>query len=158
MKSDSRIRFGIFMPQLYSWSTMVESAQLVETLGFESFWVADQFVNPYAPARPWFECWTLLAGLATQTSKIRLGPLVTHAVYRNPAILAREAMTLDHISNGRLEIGIGAGGSRADYTMTGIPTREKAEQYERLIKRSRSSGGPAFAQRDHYLFWFVPSN
>jgi len=78
-------------------------------LGFDSTWVADHFVNYSSPAGPWFDGWTTLAALASSTSRIRVGTLVTSIPLRNPAVLARQAMTVDNISNGRLELGIGAG-------------------------------------------------
>lgn len=78
-------------------------------MGFDSTWVADHFVNYSNPAGPWFDGWTTLAALASSTSRIRVGTLVTSIPLRNPAVLARQAMTVDNISNGRLELGIGAG-------------------------------------------------
>lgn len=85
--------------------------------------MADHFVDYTRPSNPWFEAWTLLAALASQTSRIRVGTLVSNVFWRNPAFLARQTVTVDHISNGRLELGIGAGAS-ADvdptYSMTGL--------------------------------------
>jgi alkanesulfonate monooxygenase SsuD/methylene tetrahydromethanopterin reductase-like flavin-dependent oxidoreductase (luciferase family) len=135
--SEKSVQFGLFVAQVYPWNKMVEYAQLAETLGFDSLWVADHFVNPFQPETPWYECWTTLAGLAAATKEIRLGPMVTHIVYRNPALLARQAMTVDHISGGRLEIGIGAGGSRHCHEMTGVPfwkPKERSERFHEAVK------------------------
>src|SRR5215210_1654716 len=113
-------RFGIITIQNAPWATMVERWQHIEALGFDSVWVADHYVNPYQPTQPWFDGWTLLTALATQTTTIRLGALVTNITLHNPAVLARRALTVDHISNGRLEVGLGSGGAGdVSYPMTG---------------------------------------
>ena len=131
---EKRTLYGLFIAQGYPWDQMVEYAQLAESLGFDNMWVADHFVNPYSPEAFWYEGWTTLAGLAAETSKIRLGPMVTHVVYRNPAILARKAMTVDHISGGRLEIGVGSGGSRWCHLMTGVPNWKPRTRTERFYE------------------------
>ena len=104
-----QIRFGIFTAQNAPWEKMVERWRYIEELGFDSVWIGDHFVAFDEPRSPWFEAWTLLAGLATQTTHIRFGPLVTPIPFRNPAFLARQAVTIDHLSHGRLELGLGTG-------------------------------------------------
>ena len=127
-----KIRFGIFLPQIYPWPQMKREAQRIEALAFESLWIADHFVSPYSESADWFECWSLLGALAASTSRIRLGTGVTHVVYRNPAILARSALTVDHISHGRLDLGMGVGGGGAyNYAMTGTPTQSLGERVDR---------------------------
>ena len=82
---------------------------------------------------PFFESWTILAALSCQTSKIRFGTLVTAMHWCHPAWLAKQAITINHISNGRLEIGIGAGGSNeVEYSMTGIKELEPSEKVNRF--------------------------
>lgn len=126
------LRFGVITLPHVPWPRLVEQWQRLEDLGFDSAWDCDHFVDPYAPAEPWFEGWTLLAALAARTSRIRLGPLVTTIAYRNPAILAREAVTVDHVSGGRLELAIGAGGAPLDASMTGADLWEAPERVRRF--------------------------
>jgi len=109
-------------------------ARRAEELGFDTVWVADHFVNPYAPEADWFDGPLLLAAFAAETSRIRLGTAVSSLSLRNPAVLAREAMTLDHISNGRFELGLGAGGAPLDHSMTGIPAWSPAERSARFAE------------------------
>src|SRR5213592_1116307 len=89
---------------------------------------------------PCMEGWTLLAGLAAQTSRIRLGVLVTGVTYRHPSILAAEAVTIDHISKGRLEIGMGAAWNQPEHEELGIPfppIKERAERLDEAVQVMR---------------------
>ena len=103
------VRVGLCTDQNLTYQTTVERWQLFDELGFDSAWVCDHFIQPSRPTGPYFEGWTLLAALATRTKRIRLGVLVSSNTFRHPALLAKEAVTVDHISDGRLEVGIGAG-------------------------------------------------
>lgn len=135
MKNEHALRFGAVVLQDFPWQELVRLWQKFEELGFDSTWIADHFVNYAQPTSPWLDGWTTLAALANCTSRIRIGTLVTSIPFRHPAVLARQAMTVDHISNGRLEIGIGAGApGKIDpsYTMTGIEDWSYKERAERL--------------------------
>lgn len=114
--------FGVFIPQGWKmeyagygtateqWHRSVEIAQLAERLGLDSVWVYDHFHNVPKPAHESvFECWTTLAAISQLTKRIRLGQMVGCNLYRPPALLAKITSTLDVISDGRLEWGIGAG-------------------------------------------------
>jgi F420-dependent oxidoreductase-like protein len=106
-------------------------------LGFDSVWDCDHYVQPSRPHGPYFEGWTLLAGLAAVTSRIRIGVLVSCNTFRHPALLAKEAVTVDHISNGRLELGLGAGWYEPEHRMYGIdfpPVGELIGRFEEAVQ------------------------
>jgi F420-dependent oxidoreductase-like protein len=127
-----RLRFGICTDQNLPWETMSDQWRTFERLGFESAWVCDHFQQPSRPTGPYFEGWTLLAALAAATSTIRLGVLVSSNTFRHPALLAKEAVTVDHVSGGRLELGIGAGWYKPEHETFGIHFPETAELVERF--------------------------
>jgi len=127
-----KLYFGICIPQILPILQIIEQCKFVEALGYDSVWIADQFYNPLRLGDPMWEAWTLLAAVATQTTHIRLGTLVTNFIYRNPAIVASQALTVDHISNGRLELGFGAGFSPKDHPMTGSEAWEPCERVGRF--------------------------
>ena len=130
-----RFRFGICTDQNMTWEKTVERWQLFERLGFDSAWLCDHLVQPSHPQGPYFEAWSLLAGLAARTEKIRIGVLVTSNTFRSPSVLAKSAVTVDHISHGRLEVGLGAGWYEPEHTMFGIPLPETKE----LVSRFREA-------------------
>jgi alkanesulfonate monooxygenase SsuD/methylene tetrahydromethanopterin reductase-like flavin-dependent oxidoreductase (luciferase family) len=117
---DTNIRFGLCTDQNLSFETLAERWQLFEELGFDSVWDCDHFNQTSNPTGPYFEGWTLLAALATYTKRIRIGVLVSCNTFRHPGLLAQQAVTVDHISNGRLELGIGAGYTEGEHGRFGI--------------------------------------
>jgi len=115
-----KIQFGLFQPQVgQSFSALKERALAAEEYGFHSLWLPDHMWTRGVPQFDYLESWTVLAGLATATTKIRLGGLVFCNSYRNPAFFAKMAATLDNISNGRLELGLGAGWMDEEYKAYG---------------------------------------
>ena len=118
--SNKAIRFGLCTDQNLSFQTLVERWQLFEELGFDSVWDCDHFNQTSQPTGPYFEGWTLLAALATHTKRIRIGVLVSCNTFRHPGLLAQQAVTVDHVSNGRLELGIGAGYTEGEHGRFGI--------------------------------------
>jgi len=114
------LRFGIVRNQNLPWPELVNQFRRFEELGFDSAWGCDHFQRPSEPEAPYFEGWTVLAALATRTSRIRLGLLVSSNTFRHPALLAKQAVTVDHISAGRLELGLGAGWYEAEHRRFGL--------------------------------------
>jgi alkanesulfonate monooxygenase SsuD/methylene tetrahydromethanopterin reductase-like flavin-dependent oxidoreductase (luciferase family) len=101
-------------------------------LGFDNAWLIDHFAPPFRPDGPWLESWTTLAALAARTQKIRLGVAVTNAAVRNAGVLAKQAITIDQISQGRLEMAIGAGFYEEEQRMLGIDYPDARGRGERL--------------------------
>ena len=95
-------------------------ASEAEKLGFHGVF-QDDHIHSWGNMDACFECYTTLAAVSARTSKVRLGPLVTCAAYRNPSLVAKMSATLDVISNGRLEFGIGAGWHKEEYNGYGYP-------------------------------------
>ncbi len=120
-------RVGLCTDQNMPYETTVERWRLFEELGFDSVWLCDHFIQPSRPRGPYFEGWTLLAALATCTSRIRIGVLVSSNTFRHPALLAKQAVTVDHVSGGRLELGIGAGWYVPEHRAFGIEFPEPFE-------------------------------
>ena len=126
------LTFGIAIAQVAPYRVLVDRWQYFEELGFSSLWAFDHFLQPSRPASPYFEGWTLLAALATRTSRIRVGVLVGSNTFRHPALLAQQAITIDHISDGRLELGLGAGWFVEEHERFGIPLHEPRERVDRF--------------------------
>jgi F420-dependent oxidoreductase-like protein len=121
------MRFGAFMPQGWrldlvgiakedQWPTMLRVANTIEAAGYESLWVYDHFHTVPVPTQEvTYEAWTLMAALAATTRRVRLGQMCTCTSYRPPAYLAKVAASIDVISGGRLDMGIGAGWYEHEY-------------------------------------------
>ncbi len=129
---EQNIRFGICTDQAEPYPVLVQRWQYFEELGFDSIWDCDHLLRPSNPSDPYFEGWTLLAALATQTSRIRVGVLVGSNTFRHPALLAQQAITIDHISQGRLELGFGAGWFVEEHDRFGIPFGDPPVLVERF--------------------------
>jgi alkanesulfonate monooxygenase SsuD/methylene tetrahydromethanopterin reductase-like flavin-dependent oxidoreductase (luciferase family) len=116
------VRFGIRCSQHHrEWSEIKEWFQAADGWGFESAWVFDHMIPLSDPRdNPNLEGWTLLAGLAEATRNIEIGPMVTGITYRNPAMLLKNATTVDHISNGRALLGVGAAWFGGEHEMFGF--------------------------------------
>lgn len=153
------MRFGLDCSQHQrTWGEIVERVRFAEDAGFEGAWVFDHFKPLYGdPSGPCLEGWTLLAGLAAKTERIRLGTLVTGITYRHPSVLAAEAMTVDHISNGRLELAVGAAWFEGEHRMLGIDFPSNAERARRLeegvqvMKLLMTGDGASFEGRHYRL-------
>ena len=107
-------------------------ARRAEDAGFDSLWVGEHLLYRFADGTtrgPW-EAWSLLSGLAAATSTIRLGPLVACTAFHNPAVLAKQADTLDEISGGRFVLGLGAGWNETEFRAFGIPFDHRIDRFE----------------------------
>src|SRR4029453_2499509 len=107
--------------------------RIADEAGFDHLWAFDHF-NPIFSdvAGDVFEGMTLLAAMAEATSRVRIGLMVAGNTYRHPAVLAKMATTIDHLSGGRLEFGLGASGAEIEHTMLGIPFYTAGERIRRL--------------------------
>jgi alkanesulfonate monooxygenase SsuD/methylene tetrahydromethanopterin reductase-like flavin-dependent oxidoreductase (luciferase family) len=131
--SGDNVWFGLFLPQLrMSFDTILERTLAAERAGFDSVWLMDHLTAPAAPEWDTLEGWTLAAGLATRTNRIRLGHLVTCDPFRHPAVLAKMAATVDVLCNGRLELGIGWGSVDEELRTFGIDAGAAPERAARL--------------------------
>ena len=130
-----RLRFGIkTAPQYTTYDDILRVWQEADAIPiFEHAWVFDHFVPLGAnPAGPCLEGWTLLAALAARTDRLRVGVMVTGNTYRHPAVLANMGATVDALSHGRLDFGIGAGWHEHEHAMYGIPLFAPGERIRRL--------------------------
>ena len=149
------MRLDLYLLPNRPWPVLLDRVRRAEAMGFGCAWFPDHFVNGLRVEDDWLEVWSLLGALATTTDRIRLGTLVSSITLRNPSVLARAATTLDHLSGGRLELGIGAAGSPRDHEMTGIQVRSGRERSERLeeavgIVRDLLTDGTAEGTGPHY--------
>jgi len=118
------------------WTDLVALALRAEDLGFDSLWLSDHFLLSFGEVGQvgFHECWTFLAGLAAVTNRLRLGPLVTSTAYRNPALVAKMAETIDEMSGGRLVLGVGAGHNAYESHAFGFPYDHRASRFEEAIQ------------------------
>jgi len=143
------VKFGaVPMQSGISWPDLLDVWQeLDRDTEFDSLWLVDHFVTgfgqEFGSEGPCMEGWTALAALAQATSRVRLGILVTGNTYRHPAVLAKQATTVDHISNGRLEFGIGAAWHEYEHKAFGFgpapafdlpPVKERLDRLEEAVR------------------------
>lgn len=128
------MRFGLDVSQhQLDWGELLSRVRLAEDAGLEGVWVFDHFKALYGdPRGPAMEAWTLLAALARETSRVRLGTLVTGMTHRHPSVLAAEVVTVDHLSGGRVECAVGAAWNEPEHRELGIPFPPTAERMDRL--------------------------
>jgi len=119
-----------------SFTEIREVAELAEAGGADSLWVADHLLyrNPSEPTLGIWECWTMLTALAMATRRVQVGTLVVCTQFRNPAILAKMAATLDEVSGGRLILGLGAGWNQPEFDAFGIPFDHKVDRFEEALE------------------------
>ncbi|MCH8900890.1 MAG: TIGR03560 family F420-dependent LLM class oxidoreductase [Chloroflexi bacterium] len=162
-----KVRFGIQTSQEnVEWSQLLDFWRFLEQeTAFNSVWTMDHFVPPMPGQDPSGSClegWTTLAAAAQATERLRLGCLVTGVTYRHPSVLAKMAATVDHISNGRLEFGIGAGWHQPEHQFYGIPfpsVKERSDRLEEAVQLIRllfQAEGPVDFEGKYYQLRQAP--
>ena len=129
------LRVGVQLPEVereVRWPELVDLARVIDDLGFDGIWVGEHLLSrwPSRPARGPWEAWTLMAALAAATSRATIGPLVACTGFHNPALLAKEAATIDEISGGRFVLGLGAGWNETEFRAFGFPYDHRVDRFE----------------------------
>ena len=117
------------------WADLAAMARTAEECGFDSIWVSDHLLFRFEGKEPQgtWECWSLLAALAAVTSRVEIGTLVSCTGFRNPALLAKTADTVDEISGGRLVLGLGAGWHQPEYEAFGYPYDHRVSRFAEAL-------------------------
>ena len=152
------MQFSLWPNPTQPYQDVLKLARHAEATGWDGFWYADHFM-PDAPdtSTPWPEAWMTLAGVGAVVPRLRLGTLVTGNTYRHPTVLAKMAATLDHITGGRVVLGLGSGWQENEHRQYGIPFYTVRERLERLeeacgvIKALFSESKADFAGRFYQL-------
>jgi alkanesulfonate monooxygenase SsuD/methylene tetrahydromethanopterin reductase-like flavin-dependent oxidoreductase (luciferase family) len=158
-----RIQFGVYLPQVsFTRQEVIDRTLSAEELGFDSLWLYDHLYSPGQPDLPSLEGWTLATYLLAHTSRLRVGHLVLCNTFRHPALLAKMAATLDVLSEGRLELGIGSGSVATEHLQSGLPWGSPGERAERLgealeILTRMFAGSPVTFSGAHYEVSELPS-
>ncbi len=129
------LKVGVQLPEVereVRWPELLAMARLAEGIGFDSLWVGDHLLYrwPDRPPRGPWEAFSILAALAALTTRVELGPLVAATSFRSPALLAKQAVTVDEISGGRLILGLGAGWNETEYRAFGFPFDRRVSRFE----------------------------
>ena len=127
------LRVGVQLPEVerrVPWPEMRDIALAAEDVGFDSVWMGDHLLYRDADGArgPW-EAWSMLAAIAAVTDRVTLGPLVASTSFHNPAMIAKKAVTIDDISDGRFVLGLGAGWNRVEYDAYGFPYDHRVDRF-----------------------------
>ena len=137
------MKIGVQLPEVERvtrWTELRTMAEAAERIGLDSVWVGEHLLYRYADGEergPW-GAWSLMAALAAATERVEIGPLVACASFHNPAILAKQASTIDEISGGRLILGLGAGWNEVEYRAFGVPYDHRVSRFEEAFTIIRS--------------------
>jgi len=141
----STLDIGVYVPQMgFTFADVLHRAQRCEELGIGSLWLYDHMYGPGVPDISSLEAWTLATALLSRTERLRVGHLVLCNQFRHPAVLAKMATTLDQISGGRLELGIGSGSIEDEHHRLGLDWGSFAQRSDRL-RETLEILGQAFA-------------
>jgi probable F420-dependent oxidoreductase len=129
------LKVGVQLPEVereVRWPELLDMTRAIEDLGFDSIWVGEHLLYrwPDRPARGPWEAWTLMAGIAAVTSRVEFGPLVACTNFHNPALLAKQAATIDEISGGRFILGLGAGWNETEFRAFGFPYDHRVDRFD----------------------------
>jgi alkanesulfonate monooxygenase SsuD/methylene tetrahydromethanopterin reductase-like flavin-dependent oxidoreductase (luciferase family) len=129
------LKIGVQLPEVereVRWPELLDMIRAIEDLGYDSIWVGEHLLYrwPDRPSRGPWEAWTLMAAIAAATSRVEFGPLVACTNFHNPALLAKQAATIDEISDGRLILGLGAGWNEAEFRAFGFPFDHRIDRFE----------------------------
>ncbi len=132
------MRLSIWPQAAQPWDVIVAEVQALERAGWDGVYIADHFMPNFGDdTRPTSECVALMAGLAAATERMRIGSLVFGNTYRHPAILANQVATIDHISGGRVLLGLGAGWQENEHQAYGIelpPVKQRLDRFEEAVQ------------------------
>jgi alkanesulfonate monooxygenase SsuD/methylene tetrahydromethanopterin reductase-like flavin-dependent oxidoreductase (luciferase family) len=131
------VRVGVVILPDLTWPEAIPRWREAEARGFSTAWTYDHMSWRSLRDGPWLGAVPLLAAVAASTTTLRLGTLVATPNFRHPAVLAKEAMTIDHIAGGRFDLGLGAGGTGYDATLTGtplLPGRDRAGRFAEFVE------------------------
>jgi probable F420-dependent oxidoreductase len=129
------LRVGVQLPEVereVHWPELLDMARAIEDLGYDAIWVGEHLLYRWAdrePRGPW-EAWTLMAALAAVTNRVTIGPLVACTNFHNPALLAKQASTIDEIAAGRFVLGLGAGWNESEFRAFGFPYDHRIDRFE----------------------------
>jgi alkanesulfonate monooxygenase SsuD/methylene tetrahydromethanopterin reductase-like flavin-dependent oxidoreductase (luciferase family) len=126
------VRFGATVVQVLPYAQLRDDFVFAESIGLDNAWVIDQFRIDGVPEIPLLEAWTALAALGSDTSRIRIGSMVTNVAMRNPGILAKSILTVDQISDGRLDVAVGGGYYASEHEALGIDFLDGPGRGDRL--------------------------
>ena len=142
------MKFGLNVDPHVPFDVLTQRWRTAEDLGFDQLWIADHSRDYRNPSNPWFQGWTVMAVMAERTETIRIGTLVSNPILRHPVLLAMQAAAIDHLSGGRVELGIGTGVAGFDHEAMGIEywkPRERVDrfaEYVRIVDEVLRSQGP----------------
>jgi len=129
------LKIGVQLPEVERearWPELLDMTRAIEDLGYDSVWLGEHLLYrwPDRPSRGPWEAWSMLAAIAASTNRIEFGPLVACTAFHNPAILAKQAATIDEISGGRLILGLGAGWNEGEFRAFGVPFDHRVDRFE----------------------------